>query len=298
MRIKSHNDSSSTSIYSIIFYWVHVYTNRKKKKHDKGIFSSWHIYVCYKDLTTFFYLLLFHAKKKSTTNNFSEEHLGNVHISLHIISKIIQSILGYLPEQLLSLVFCYPFPRSKSLAHPTPAFYKCLSHLLSLSVSITTSLYGQESLPCFTDEKLKLRKGKWWLIRMAGSTTSQTASLLILTFDSESLRCLDVYFLASGILVVLVWFTVSWDWKFTNFSCDHPWPDTSLLVYSSDPTCLKLFGTGPVIISNQEIISSRKDSGIESGLVITFVTPQLILWHNLIRFPLYSIIHLCSYTSR
>lgn len=95
---------------------------------------------------------------KSTTNSMTEEHLGIAHRSLHIISKIIQSILGYPPEQLRSLLFCYPFPRSKSLAHPTPAFYKCLSHPLSLSVSITTSLHGQESLLCFTDEKLKLKE--------------------------------------------------------------------------------------------------------------------------------------------
>lgn len=102
----------------------------------------------------------FSMPPKSTTNNMSEEHLGNMHISLHIISKIIQSILGYPPEQLLSLGFCDPFPRYKSLPHPTPAFYRCLSHPYSLSVSITTSLYGQKSLPCFTEKKLKLEEGK------------------------------------------------------------------------------------------------------------------------------------------
>lgn len=95
---------------------------------------------------------------------------------------------------------------------------------------------------------------------MAGSKTSQTISLLILTSDLlESLRCLDFYFLASGFLLVLVWFTV-----YCNSSCEHSLPDSSFLVYSSDTTCLILFGTGPVIIPNLESICSQQDNGIES----------------------------------
>lgn len=126
---------------------------------------------------------------------------------------------------------------------------------------------------------------------MAGSTTSQTTSLLILTSDLlESLRCLDFYFLDFGFLLVLVWFTV-----YCNISCDHSLPDPSLLVYSSDPTCLILFGTGPVIIPNLESICSQQDNGIESKPIITFVTPQLILWYNLASFSLYSILLLVVY---
>lgn len=121
---------------------------------------------------------------------------------------------------------------------------------------------------------------------MAGSTTSPTTSLLILTSDLlESLRCLDFYFLASGFLLVLVWFTV-----YSNISCEHSLPDPSFLVYSSDTTCLILFGTGPVIIPNLESICSQQDNGIESKPIISFVTPQLILRHNLARFSLYSIL--------
>lgn len=121
---------------------------------------------------------------------------------------------------------------------------------------------------------------------MAGSTTSQTTSLLILASDLlESLRCPDFYFSAPGFLLVLVWFTV-----YCKISCDHALPDPSLLVYSSDPTCLIWFGSGPVVIPNLESICSQQDNGIEFKPIITFVTPQLILQHNLASFFLYSIL--------
>ena len=66
-------------------------------------------------------------------------------------------------------------------------------------------------------------------------------------------------------------------------------------MYSSDPTCLILFGTGPVIIPNLESICSQQDNGIESKPIITVVTPQLILRHNLASFSLYSILLLVVY---
>lgn len=85
-----------------------------------------------------------------------EEHLGN--IRMHIISKIIQSVFGFPPEQLLS---CVPlFSKIQILGSSYTCLYRCFSHPLSHSVSIITSLCRQKSLPCFTHEELKLKKGK------------------------------------------------------------------------------------------------------------------------------------------
>lgn len=89
----------------------------------------------------------------------------------------------------------------------------------------------------------------------------------------------------SWIFAGLAWFTL-----YCKISCDHALPDPSLPVYSSNPTCLILFGTGPVVIPNLESICSQQDKGIEFKPIVTFVTPQLILQHNLASFSLYSIL--------
>jgi len=100
VRFKWHNDNSSTPIYSIILYQVHFYTNRKKCMTQEFFHSDPSMYAT-RTLQLSFFFCVFMPRKKNTTTNMSEESLGNMHISLHIISKIIQSILGYPPEQLL-----------------------------------------------------------------------------------------------------------------------------------------------------------------------------------------------------
>lgn len=130
MRIKWHDGSSSSPIYSMTSYQAHVYTNRKICMRKK-FFILTHLCMLQRP-TAFSFLLLFHAKKENTINNMSEEHLGN--IRMHIISKIIQSIFGFLPEQLLSVVFrCSP-PKSKSLAHPHLPLQMLLTSFISFSL--------------------------------------------------------------------------------------------------------------------------------------------------------------------
>lgn len=74
-----------------------------------------------------------------------------MHISLHTISKIIQSTPGYPPEQLLSLCSA-TLLRIQILGSRHTCLHTYLSHPLSHLVSIATTLYKQESF-CFTGER-------------------------------------------------------------------------------------------------------------------------------------------------
>lgn len=119
--------------YTVLYYIRYISTLREKKCIIQEIFHSDTSMYATKTLQLSFFFCIFMPRKKNTTTNMSEEYLGNMHISQHIISKIIQSILGYPPEQLLSLLF-YPPPKSKSLVHPTPALQMLFTSFISFSL--------------------------------------------------------------------------------------------------------------------------------------------------------------------
>lgn len=162
----------------------------------QDFFFFWHISMyTTKTLQPSFFFFSFMPRNihTHTTTNISEEYLGNMHISLHIISKIIQSLLGYPPEQLLSLVLCYPPPKSKSLIHPTPACLDVFHIFYLIQSQLPTHYIGRNHYPALQMRNWSSEKVKWWLIRMADTTITQTTWLLILTFNfwvNEVLRFL------------------------------------------------------------------------------------------------------------
>lgn len=109
--------------------------------------------------------------KKSTTNNVSKEHLGNMHIVCIEFLKLCNQFSvtcrsSYLAE-CSTILFLDPNPWLTPHLCSIDAFTSFISFSLYYNFTVCA-----ESLPCFTDKKLKLKGGKWWLIRKTWRTVS------------------------------------------------------------------------------------------------------------------------------
>lgn len=85
VRFKWHNGKSRTPVY-ILYYIRYNSIPTEKKCRIQEFFHLTHLCMLQRPYNFLFSFAFSCQEKKNTTTNMSEEYLGNMHISLHIIS--------------------------------------------------------------------------------------------------------------------------------------------------------------------------------------------------------------------